>query len=76
MKPYKKIGITVLTISEIIICTFAIMTLYKVGVNKATISDMDIILLAQSGIVGVVWGSVSAVNHAKNKYQVKKEDEP
>jgi hypothetical protein len=69
MKPYKKIGITVLTISEIIICTFAIMTLYKVGVNKATISDMDIILLAQSGIVGVVWGSVSVVNHAKNKYQ-------
>jgi hypothetical protein len=76
MKPYKKIGITVLTISEIIICTFAIMTLYKVGVNKATISDMDIILLAQSGIVGVVWGSVRVVNHAKNKYQVKKEDEP
>lgn len=75
MKTAKKIGFAAFVISEIIIIVFAGMTLYKVAKDKAKISDMDIILLSQAGVLTAVWTNQGIVNFAKNKY-FKKENEP
>jgi hypothetical protein len=51
------------------------MTIVKVYTDKASISDMDIILLSQTGILTAIWGTQSVVNFAKNKY-INKDIEP
>lgn len=73
MRTAKKIGFVAFIISEIIICLFALITIYKVSKDKAGIKDMDTILYAQAGVLTVVWGAQGLVNFAKNKNGVKHE---
>jgi hypothetical protein len=63
----KKIGLAAFIIAEMIICISAIIIFYHVIKGGSKVDDLATIIYAQTGILGIVWGSQSVVNYAKNK---------
>jgi hypothetical protein len=67
MTTAKKIGLIAFILVEIIICISAIIVFYKVGKDTAKVDDLAMIIYAQTGVLGIVWGGQAAVNYAKNR---------
>jgi hypothetical protein len=67
MRTSKKIGLVAFIISEVIIIISALFIFVQLSRESAGIDDLAMIIYAQTGILGIVWGSQGIVNYAKNR---------